>query len=709
VLLAEAAFDEIAATVFIDVALIVVVARLMGRLFRKIRQPAVVGEILAGIALGPSLLGLLPGEWFGLSTSVPQWLFPLEVRPFLKILAELGLIIFMFIVGLELDPKLIRGRERIAAVISLSSIVVPFGMGMLLATVLYGTHEIVNGKTVEFMPFALFIGASMSITAFPVLARILGERGMHRTPVGALALASAAVDDILAWSMLALVVAVVQSSGGAGGLGSLARILGESILYVAVMFGVVRPLLARIVPRYREAGRLTPDILAIVIIGFLVSSFITSKIGIHSIFGAFVFGAIMPREGVGDLVHDILERLEQVSVLLLLPVFFITTGLNADVSGIGGSGLVELGLVMLAACSGKFIGAMSASRVQGLSWRRSATIGTLMNTRGLTELVILNIGLSVGVLDKQLFTILVCMAILTTVMTEPLLRVFYPDRQVKADIAEAERAGLGEPGAFRVVVSVGDLDPPAAANLVDLAIALIGDEQPAELVLSRFQAQHARLEVGTGLVGELGSFAESLGAVQTLTKRVEDAGVVCIARSQFSADPLADLLAQAAAVDADIVILAESAAVTAGTLEPDPASDEERRFLTIVVRGAEHGLPASADRSIELVGGVAPEAAAEVAVRLARSQHLPVLVHASVGGRREAKRLDQAIDRFRAFLPTATPDRPSLVGVTVTDIASDDTPVAVEVLTLVVHGTAVSPDRLSALAQRLERAKTESS
>jgi Kef-type K+ transport system membrane component KefB len=545
--------DEIAALVFLDIAVIVVVARLAGMLFQRLRQPAVVGEILAGIALGPSLLGQLPGN-------VGTTVFPLDIRPYLRVIAQLGLIIFMFIVGLELDVTLIRGKERAAATISLASVVLPFGMGIGLAVWLHHTHGVVQGKHVDLLPFALFIGASMSVTAFPVLARILTERGMHRTEIGALALACAAVDDILAWSGLAVVLAVVRSSGSL----DLPRILVETLLFVAVAFKVVKPLLARLVPAYERAGRLTPNVLAIVVVGFLLSAFVTDRIGIHAIFGAFVFGVVMPREGGHALFADILEKLEQVSVLLLLPVFFISTGFNVDVTGLGSSGFLELLAVLGVACTGKFFGAAGAARALGYRARKAGAIGILMNTRGLTELVILNVGLSVGVLDPALFTILVLMAVFTTVITEPLLRLVYPDKLLARDVAEAERLALGIVDAYRVVAVV---ETEGSEPLVDLGVSLLGKEDPAELLLTRFEVSR-KVEVGAGLLGELTGIAAGFDQLQGLVRRARSLGAQAQVRSQASDAPERDLLAQAVAVEADVLLLRpdhpSAAAVLAG-------------------------------------------------------------------------------------------------------------------------------------------------
>ncbi|HEV8421355.1 MAG TPA: cation:proton antiporter, partial [Actinomycetota bacterium] len=466
--------DEIAAILFIDIAVIVVAARLAAAVSRRLGQPAVIGEIVAGILLGPSLLGAFPGQ---LTTT----LFPIEVRPFLKVVAQLGLILFMFIVGLELDPGLLRKQRRAAALISLSSIALPFALGIALAVAIHPSHDVVRGRTVAFWPFALFIGASMSITAFPVLARILADRGMFHTRIGALALACAAIDDVMAWSLLAVVVAVIASTG----VGDLPRILILSLLFVAAMHLVVKPVLDHVVAgRYRQAKRLTPDILAIVLAGVLASSYVTAWIGIHQIFGAFIFGTAMPREATHGLLGEIVERLESVTVLLLLPVFFVVTGLEADVRSMGTRGIGELGLILLVACVGKFVGASLAARFQRLTGRQAMTIGILMNTRGLTELVILNVGLAFGVLDRDLFTMLVIMALVTTVMATPLLRVVYPDRVLVQDRVREDEVAIGPRRGRRVLIAVGD--PTHAHRMAEIAVDLLVDDRPAELVLTRF-------------------------------------------------------------------------------------------------------------------------------------------------------------------------------------------------------------------------------
>jgi Kef-type K+ transport system membrane component KefB len=622
--------DDIAAIVFIDIAIIVAVARLAGSLFKKIRQPAVVGEILAGIALGPSLLGLFPGQ-------LPARIFPTDIRPFLSILAQVGLIIFMFIVGLEVDVALIRGKERLAGVISLSSIALPFGLGILLAAVIHSSHTNAQASQAHrFLPFAMFIGASMSITAFPVLARILTERRMYRTEIGALALACAAVDDVVAWSLLALVLAIIKSSGGL----ALPKILLETLAYVAVMFLVVKPALERVARRYRRVGYLTPNIFAIVIIGFLLSSFATERIGIHQIFGAFLFGVVMPRKDTAQFFHDIVERLEQVSVLLLLPLFFIVTGFSVDLRHLGTDALTQLPLILVVAIAGKLIGATVAARVQGLPTQKAAALGVLMNTRGLTELIILNVGLSFKVLDTRLFSMLVVMAIVTTIMTEPLLRLVYPDKALNHDIAEAERASLGVVDAYRILAMVGgDGDDD---ELVDTATDVIGDQSPRELVLTNFSQVRPGLEVGTGLAGELGQMAAVMERLNVLARRAQQRDVQSALRSQFSGDIGADLVAQASAVAADVVMMVapaeDGAGVVGRLLQESPAA-----VILLVHPPVPFVSPAPPGPVVAVVSdGPNGAAALELAVRVAFSRHCPLRLIPETSAR---KLVRQAEDR----------------------------------------------------------------
>lgn len=396
------------ATMVAGIAIVLLTGILLGSLAKQVRQPAVIGEILAGIALGPSILGQLPGD-------LPHKLFPTEVRPLLSAVSQVGLLLFMFMIGWEFEKRILRPHRGLAAAVSLSSVALAFGLGVAVATLLYPQHDHVAGHHISFLTFSTFMGAAMSVTAFPVLARILSDNRLTHTRVGTLALASAAVDDILAWCMLAYVSALVTS----GGPKDLLQVLSLSAVYVVAMFTVIRPLLAWAVG-YFVGKQQWRNLLVMLVAGTFLSSYLTTWIGIHSIFGAFLFGFIMPREPAVQLAEHLRKPLDHIS-LVLLPVFFIVTGLAVDINGLHARQYLELAAILTVACAGKLLGAMVPARIFGLSWKESRTLGLLMNTRGLTELIILNTAVQLGVLDGQMFTMMVIMALVTTALAGPLL------------------------------------------------------------------------------------------------------------------------------------------------------------------------------------------------------------------------------------------------------------------------------------------------
>jgi Kef-type K+ transport system membrane component KefB len=396
------------ATAVVGVAFILLVGSLLGQLARRVRQPAVVGEIVGGILLGPSALGLLPGD-------LTDRLFPAAARPMLSAIAQVGLLLFMFMIGWEFDHSLLRKRRSAAAAVSVSSVVLAFGLGAGLAAVLYHNHSTVHGKHVSGTAFALFLGAAMAITAFPVLARILTEHRLMHTRVGALALASAAVDDLLAWCVLALVSAIATASGS----GVFVQTLVLSLAYVAVMLFAVRPLLARVFRRLTR-GSAVPYLLMIVAAGVFMSAYVTTWIGIHPIFGAFLFGLVTPREPADVLQVHLRQPMSTVG-RLLMPVFFIVTGLGVDIGGLTWVNYLELAAILGVACAGKLVGAAAPALAMRMPMREVGTLGLLMNARGLTELIILNAGVSLGVLDTSMFTMMVIMAVFTTALVGPLL------------------------------------------------------------------------------------------------------------------------------------------------------------------------------------------------------------------------------------------------------------------------------------------------
>ena len=395
----------------IQIIVILVAARLTGAFVRRLGQPQVVGEMIAGIALGPSVLGAQAPHLAAL-------LFPAGSLGFLNTLSQIGLVVFMFLVGLELDPKIVRERGRSALVISHASIVAPFLLGATLAIVLYPT---LAGSRVTFTGFALFMGAAMSVTAFPVLARILTERRLTRTPIGALAIACAAIDDVTAWCILAAVVVIVRATGSGVATGvPLWVTLGGSAAYVAFMLTGGRRALRILETRYAARGRVTQDMIAVLMLATLASAWITERLGVHALFGAFLVGAVAPKSD--GFVHAVLERFEDMMVVLLLPLFFAFTGLRTEITLIDGAGAwLVCAMVTAVAVIGKVGGSAIAARVTAMPWRDAAVIGLLLNTRGLMELVILNIGLDIGVISSELFAMMVLMALATTFMTTPLV------------------------------------------------------------------------------------------------------------------------------------------------------------------------------------------------------------------------------------------------------------------------------------------------
>lgn len=390
--------------ILLQLIVILLVVQMFGYLCKRIGQQQVIGEILAGLVLGPTLLGALaPG--------VEAMVFPSSALPTLQTLGDIGLILYMFSLGAHIDTHVMLRQSRQATVVTLSSILLPLVMGASLAFFLYPEFAGPHANLVSFM---LLVGTAMSITAFPVLARLLMEKNMLGTKVGTLALTSAAVGDVIAWCLLALLISLIQARG----LASVILTFGILVLFIVVMLTVIRPLLL-FADRHIKSK---PVLLALTIILLLLSAYITNAIGIHPVFGAFLMGVILPRRTV---FIDQVRSIDQTNSLLFLPLYFVYSGLRTHIGLINSPTLwLICGLVLLVACSGKIFGATFSARFLGDSWKESLTLGTLMNTRGLVELIVLNIGLDLGVLSPTLFAMLVIMALVTTMMASPLLPLF---------------------------------------------------------------------------------------------------------------------------------------------------------------------------------------------------------------------------------------------------------------------------------------------
>ncbi|MBB1647345.1 MULTISPECIES: cation:proton antiporter [Sphingobacterium] len=484
-----------------QIVTIIIAARIMGWICIKIKQPVVIGEMLAGIILGPSLLGLYFPEF-------SHTLFPVESLSNLQFLSQIGLILFMFIIGMELDLNVLRNKAHDAVVISHASIVIPFTLGISLAYFLYLFHPPTN---VEFLSYSLFIGISMSITAFPVLARIIQERGLQKSKLGAMAITCAAADDITAWCILAVVIAIVK----AGDFASALYTIGLAVAYVLIMIKIVRPFLMRVGEVKGSKEALSKPVVAIFFIVLLLSAYATEVIGIHALFGAFMAGAIMP-EG-SRFRTAFIEKIEDVSTLLLLPLFFVYTGLRTQIGLLNDPQLwmITIGIILVAVI-GKFAGSTLAARFVGQSWKDSLSIGALMNTRGLMELIVLNIGYDLGVLSAELFSMMVVMALVTTFMTGPSLDLINFLYRPKKSLLQED---LLDKSKFKILLSFAKSN--TGISLLYLADALtLKSKKNAEITALHIEPANElhHYEVETQ---ELDSFREIKQVAQQLEQPIQ--------------------------------------------------------------------------------------------------------------------------------------------------------------------------------------------
>ena len=452
------------AMLLLQIIAILIAVRIFSYLFKFIGQPGVIGEIMAGIILGPSVLGYFFPEIFG-------FLFAPGSLGSLEVVSQIGLILFMFVIGLELDLSIIKTKASETLVISHASIIVPFFMGMVFAYFIYS--EFAAGLC-DFLPFALFLGISVSITAFPVLARIVQERGLSHTPMGMLAIASAANNDVTAWCLLAAVIAIAKAGNMMGAVYTLAL----AVIYIIVMFAVVKPFMKRLGSLYNTQEGINKVMMAVIFLVLIISSFITEVIGIHALFGAFVAGVIMPANI--NFRRVVSQKIEDIALVLLLPLFFVFTGLRTEIGLINSPHLWTIcAALILVSISGKLLGATFSSRLVGESWKDSLSIGILMNTRGLMELIVLNIGYEMGIISAPIYVMFVIMALFTTFMATPSLalieKIFSPRRKKTKIHSSTE---------VRILISFAN--PAGAPALLNLANQMYGSPD----YVTKFTAVH---------------------------------------------------------------------------------------------------------------------------------------------------------------------------------------------------------------------------
>jgi Kef-type K+ transport system membrane component KefB len=538
-------FDQTVVAFFIAALVVMLFARLCGSVMPRIRQPRVMGEVLGGIILGPTVFGaVLP--------SLQGNVFPPDIVPYIGVVANIGLIFYMFLIGLEVDLSQLRGRVGMTLAISNSSLAMPLMLGLAAALPLYG----LLAPNTRFIAFALFIAVSMSVTAFPVLARIISERRMVKRPLGTLALSAAALNDVSAWFLIALATALAGAGTGVDVL----RTIGEAAVFGLIMFLVVGRILGRAAVAYDEEGRLPATWFTVILAGVLLSAVATDKIGIAVILGAFVMGLVMPRHA--GLSNEVTKRVEDYVLTLLLPLFFAYTGLRTNIGQLGRSELIliTLGLIGIAIL-GKFGGTFVAARTMNLPGRQSAALGALMNTRGLTELIVLNLALDEGVISPALFTGLVVMALVTTLMTGPLMRLIDPRNQFgeppEEELAAATRVTVAEEEApvpsHSILVapqSDGALEP-----LLALATPLARWEPPRELILLRLVPPPRGSAIRGGLQTEEFEVREASDRVQRARLGLLDRGIASRAVAFAAADPGSDLVRLSRGEGVDLVLV----------------------------------------------------------------------------------------------------------------------------------------------------------
>jgi Kef-type K+ transport system membrane component KefB len=624
--------EETFGRLMLAIAAVLLAARVAGAVVARLSQPRVMGEVLAGILLGPTLLGAI---WPG----AMGYLFPSDIIPLLSGAAQIGLAFYLFLVGMELDPRVLRDKIAEAAFISNTSVAFPMALGFLVALPIYKLLS----PNVRYLPFALFMGVAMSVTAFPVLARILIERRMLKRPVGALAMAGAAIDDVTAWGLLALATAVA----GSGKATHAVQVILLAAVFTAAMLLIGRRLLGRLSRAYDEVGEVPMLWLGAIFVCVLLSAYVSQQIGIAAIFGAFVMGLIMPRRA--GLTADVSRRFENFVVLVLLPLFFVVTGLKTQVNALNRPVLWLLTLALIAvAIAGKFLGAAAAARYGGFGLRDSAAIGALMNTRGLTELIVLNIGLDLGMVSRQLFTMLVVMALVTTFMAGPLLRLIDPrgdlSEPVEEELREAARVAQDETGvaAPKRAILVAPQDVKNLDALLALAEPLANVVPPRELILVQVVVPK-RFVTGTALdAAEVATAAARLNERRTELGR---RGIASRAVAFTGVQPGQDYLRLASEQEVDLILLDGRRPLLGEGVPRGPVGEVlEKAPCDVAVLVERPGMPpidAEHPVMVPFGGGDHDWAALELAAWIASARNAPLKLVGAAGsdGQRDASRV----------------------------------------------------------------------
>ncbi|MEZ0263199.1 MAG: cation:proton antiporter [Phycisphaerae bacterium] len=600
---------------FLQVALVIAVSRLGGLLFARLRQPQVLGEIVAAVLLGPSLLGWV---WPAGFTA----LFPAHSHAYVDILAQVGVVFFLFLVGLELDPRLVRARGRGGLSTGLASMLVPIALGVAFVLIFYKPLYELHSRS--YRGAALFMGLAMAAASFPMMARILTERNLQRTDVGALAIACAAVNDLSSWCLLAVVVAIT----GMQGLAHAALMAGLAILFISAMFLAVRPFLGRLEVIYDRRGRLSQNVMAVIFLLILASAYTAEAIGGHALFGAFLLGWVMPKGT--QFVRHLSEKLEDYTVVFLLPVFFLYTGLHTDMHLIRAGGLWGfLGLIVVLAIAGKWGGATLAARGAGMPWRESVAVGALLNTRGLMALIVLSVGRETGLMPPAVYAMMVVMTLVTTAMTTPVLHYVYPRRlatPLESSSPAPAPTATGDDGhrAPGLSILIPVALPKSGGPLVQLADTLIGpDKAHSKLVAIHLRKPVDHEAYRSGLdeaaVTHEEALAPLLAQARGRSLRVEQASFV-------SRDVGGDIARFAADASADLVIMGFHKPVIGKTILGGTVHRVLAGCHTDVAIFVDRGFRAARRILVPYLGTAHDKLALDLAARMARSTEALVTV-----------------------------------------------------------------------------------